>query len=191
MKRLILASASPRRVALLQQVGYEPFACPSRFVEETVVPGENPTDYVKRQALQKAREVADRQPDDCVVLAADTVVVMDDEIIGKPADASAAMAILQRLSGARHFVLTGVAIISARAEWQTCVATTVYMRPLPEALVSWYVGTGEPLDKAGAYGIQGKGALLVEKIEGCYFNVVGLPLAAIADRLAQSGVGRV
>ncbi len=188
--KLVLASASPRRVSLLRQVGYKPVACPSNFSEEPVVQGENPADYVKRQALQKAREVAARQPDASVVLAADTVVVLENEIIGKPADASEAVAILRRLSGKRHVVMTGVAIIAEHNEWQECASTAVYMRALPDSLIDWYVGTGEPLDKAGAYGIQGKGALLVEKIEGCYFNVVGLPLAIVADHLEQSGVQR-
>ena len=190
MMKLVLASASPRRVALLQQIGYEPVVCPSRFEEEKVVSGEEPSAYVKRQALHKALDVAAQQDDEAVVLGADTVVVLDNEIIGKPADQAQAAAILKRLSGKRHLVYTGVALIHRQAVWQASVATAVYMRPLSDALIDWYVCTGEPLDKAGAYGIQGRGALLVEKIDGCYFNVVGLPLMAVADHLAEIGVGR-
>ena len=190
MVQLVLASASPRRVALLRQIGYQPLVSPSSFQEDAVVAGEDPVAYVKRQALCKARDVTLRYPD-AAVLAADTVVVLDHEIIGKPLDVKTAKAVLQRLSGRRHMVYTGVAVVYKDKIYQTCGATAVYMRALSEDRIDWYVGTGEPMDKAGAYGIQGYGALLVEKIEGCYFNVVGLPLIPVADCLEQIGVGQV
>lgn len=190
MIELVLASGSPRRVALLKQIGYSPLVLPSSFQEEEVIAGEDPVAYVKRQALCKARDVAGQYPD-AAVLGADTVVVLEREIIGKPVDVKAAKMVLQRLSGRRHVVYTGIAVVYKKNIYQMCVATTVYMRSLSAERIDWYVGTGEPMDKAGAYGIQGYGALLVDKIEGCYFNVVGLPLIPVADCLEKIGVGRV
>lgn len=189
MVQLILASASPRREALLRQIGYQPLVSPSAIEEETVRESEDPAQYVARQAYYKALDVAGRYPD-AAVLGADTVVVLDQSIIGKPADVEMAKTTLRRLSGRKHLVYTGVAVFFEGRVQQFTVATDVYMRHLSEARIDWYVGTGEPMDKAGAYGIQGYGALLVEKIEGCYFNVVGLPLIPVADCLEKIGVGR-
>lgn len=189
MVQLVLASASPRREALLRQIGYSPLVWPATVEEEAVQEGEDPALYVARQAYYKAKDVAKRYPDSAV-LGADTVVVLERSIIGKPADVQAAKTTLHRLSGRKHVVYTGVAVCFNGQVQQFTIATDVYMRPLSEERIDWYAGTGEPMDKAGAYGIQGYGALLVEKIEGCYFNVVGLPLIPVADCLEKIGVGR-
>ena len=189
MVQLVLASASPRREALVRQIGYSPLVWPATVEEDAVQEGEDPVLYVARQAYYKAKDVAKRYPD-AAVLGADTVVVLERSIIGKPADVQAAKTTLHRLSGRKHVVYTGVAACFNGQVQQFTIATDVYMRPLSAERIDWYVGTGEPMDKAGAYGIQGYGALLVEKIEGCYFNVVGLPLIPVADCLEKIGVGR-
>ena len=189
MVQLVLASASPRREALLRQIGYQPIVSPATVEEEIVREGEDPAQYVARQSCHKALDVARRHPD-AAVLGADTVVVLDQSIIGKPVDVEHAKTTLRRLSGRKHLVYTGVAVFFDGQVQQFTVATDVYMRQLSETRIDWYVGTGEPMDKAGAYGIQGYGALLVEKIEGCYFNVVGLPLIPVGDCLEKIGVGR-
>ena len=142
---------------------------------------------VLHNALGKCRAVAAQVGDAVPVVAADTVVVVDDDILGKPADAQAAAAMLNRLSGRAHQVLTGVAVKFAGKELAQVCATKVFFRHLTQAEIAAYVAGGEPLDKAGAYGIQGQGALLVEKIEGCYNNVVGLPLTMLYSMLKEVG----
>ncbi len=184
--QVILASASPRRLALLEQVGVRARVCPADFAE---------TDGKAAQARQvavnnargKCRAVAAAQGEDIPVVAADTIVVVDEDILGKPADAAMAAAMLERLSGRSHKVITGVAVRYHGRELYRDCTTDVRFRRLSKREIKDYVATGEPLDKAGAYGIQGRGALLVEKIDGCYNNVVGLPLTMLYEMLEEIG----
>lgn len=183
---LYLASTSARRRELLQQIGLD-FSVLKVDVDESALPSESPQTYVQRLALAKAQAGLAQVQGDGLVLAADTTVVIDDEIIGKPEDMDHAIAIWQRLSGRKHQVLTGIAVANAQTRHALCVVTDVYFRQLSLAEMQAYWHTGEPQDKAGAYGIQGKGALFVSKIDGSYSNVVGLPLTETAQMLAQFG----
>ncbi len=187
-KPIILASNSPRRRELLQQIGLT-FTTDPAHVDERMLPGENAETYVVRVALDKAR-VASAKASTGIVIAADTVVVVDGSVLGKPVDARDAKRMLERLSGRMHQVITGLAVLDAgTGRVRTgSTATRVWFRKLTSTEISSYVSTGEPLDKAGAYGIQEKGALLVQKIEGCYFNVVGLPLSLLGEFLREFGV---
>jgi septum formation protein len=182
--RLILASASPRRQALLRNAGLDVVVRPSS-VEEVVQPGESPEDFARRAATDKALAVAAAAPPDALVLGADTVVVAGDEILGKPADAADAARMLRTLSGATHRVITGVCLVTApdRIEAVRAETTRVTFRQLDGREIADYVASGEPFDKAGAYGIQGFASKFVTGIEGCYFNVVGLPVAVVYDML--------
>ncbi|MDH3254872.1 MAG: Maf family protein, partial [Acidobacteriota bacterium] len=174
--RLILASASPRRRELLRNLGLE-FLCRPVDLDETPLTGEAAEPYVRRLARAKAETVARKGE---VVLAADTVVVRDGQLLGKPVDPDEARAMLASLSGRDHSVYTGVAIHLPPGLTRDAVCRSeVTMAPLSREEVDWYVLTGEPLDKAGAYAIQGLGALLVERIDGNYSNVVGLPLPTV------------
>lgn len=185
---ILLASASPRRAELLRQLGL-PFAVCPADVEETIPPGISPRDAVMELSRKKALAVAEKALPGQVILAADTVVVLEGRILGKPADAAEARAMLRALSGKEHFVYTGVALLRSGGEiLLDYVCTKVHMKALFEAQIAAYVKTGEPMDKAGAYGIQGRAACFVEGIDGCYFNVVGLPLAKIAAMLEQAQV---
>jgi septum formation protein len=175
MPSLWLASRSPRRAALLETLGVA-FAVLDVEVDETPIAGEVPVDYVLRLARAKAKagQVAASSP--APVLAADTTVVLSGEILGKPANDSEARHMLRRLSGVWHEVLTGVALAHATLDTRV-VSTRVQFRALNDAEIDCYVASGEPADKAGAYGIQGLGGALVTRLEGSYPNVVGLPLA--------------
>lgn len=189
MAQLILASGSPRRQELLQMLSVHFVVIPPDIDEDAVV-GETPVETVEMTAYAKARWVADRCTDG-TILAADTIVLLDTgEILGKPLGATAAADMLACLSGQGHQVVTGVAIIDAPTGRREIfhVVTRVFFRRLSTDEIRRYVATGEPLDKAGAYGIQGKGSLLVERIEGCYFNVVGLPLPRLGEVLQNFGV---
>lgn len=182
---LVLASASPRRRELLAGIGLHPEVRPAD-IDESVGPGETAEGYVGRLAGEKAQAVS--RPGE-LVLAADTVVVLDGDLLGKPRDAADAASMLRRLAGRGHTVATGVAVHdvdAGRLDVQV-VATAVRFAPLTEAEVSWYVASGEPMDKAGSYAIQGLGALFVEAIEGSYSNVVGLPLATTYRMLVAAG----
>lgn len=192
MPEIVLASASPRRAALLQQIGL-PFRVEPSALDENGAspgdPGESPETRACRLARAKAEEVAA-----CLgrglIIGADTIVICDGIIFGKPRDAADARETLLRLAGRTHQVVTGVAVVEAetgRAEVAAAV-TAVRMRAFDPVEAAAYVATGEPLDKAGAYAIQGRGALLVEQIEGDYFNVVGLPLTTLAELLQRFGV---
>jgi septum formation protein len=185
---IILASNSPRRRELLRQIGVV-FSSDAADIDERVLPGEQPDVYAVRTALEKAQAVSARTGSG-IVIAADTVVVLDGVIMGKPTDGREAERMLSMLSGKMHRVLTGLAIVDAgTGKTRTRVADTrVWFRPLTHDQITSYVGSGEPLDKAGAYGIQGKGALLIDRIEGCYFNVVGLPLSLLAEMLIDFGI---
>lgn len=181
---LILASASPRRQELLRNASFEFEVRPSSIPEEPR-PGEAPEEFVRRMAAEKALEVAAGSPEEALVLGADTVVIADHDILSKPADLEDAARMLRRLSGRSHRVLTGVCLVKAlrTIEAQGESETRVWFRPLEEAEIREYVASGEPLDKAGAYGIQGRASRFVTRIEGCYFNVVGLPVALVDQML--------
>jgi septum formation protein len=183
--RLILASQSPRRRELLAGLGIALEIRPAR-TDESVLPGEPPRAYVARVAREKARAVPG-----AVVLAADTAVVLGDEILGKPGDADDAARMLRALSGTRHEVLTAVCVRTSGAagvrEREALVATEVRFRTLSDREIAWYVGTGEPLDKAGAYALQGAGGALVDGVAGSVSGVVGLPLAESLALLADAG----
>lgn len=185
--QVILASASPRRLALLQQIGIEATVCPADFdeVSGSAVQAE---DVVLANAVGKCQAVVKIKGDSLPVIAADTVVVAEGVILGKPQDAEDAIAMLKQLSGKTHKVLTGIAVSYAGEMLAEVCETKVVFRDLTDEEIKNYVATGEPLDKAGAYGIQGKGAVLVEKIDGCYNNVVGLPLTRMQLILAKLGV---
>ena len=182
--RLVLASGSPRRHALLASAGVR-FSAEAPDIDESPLDGEEPAAYVERLAVEKAAAVTIAPHD--VVLAADTTVAVDRQILGKPVDARDARRMLLALSGRAHDVHTGVAVV-VDGRTRTAVATTrVTMAAYDDEDIDWYVGTGEPLDKAGAYAMQGAGSLLVRSISGSASNVVGLPLAVVADLLAAAG----
>ncbi len=184
--QVVLASASPRRKELLLQAGFEPLVCPSSYREEAGRGG-SPARLVLANARGKCRAVVKERGDAVPVVGADTVVVVDDEILGKPHTEAEAAAMLRLLSGRSHLVLTGVAVgYRGRLLREVCT-TKVFFRSLTKEEITSYVGSGEPMDKAGAYGIQGKGALLAERIEGCYNNVVGLPLTELYLMLKKIG----
>jgi septum formation protein len=179
---LILASASPRRRELLAQAGFI-FTVESADVDESLRDGEEPVAYVLRLAVEKAQAVFagySAVQETLVVLGADTSVVLDDEVLGKPADAADAMRMLRRLSGRTHQVLTGVAAVTREGTVSGVETTEVTFSEIPEAELAAYCATDEPLDKTGAYGIQGYAARWIPRIDGDYFNVMGLPIARTA-----------
>ena len=186
--RLVLASASPRRSALLSQIGLTFEVRPSDIVEpphniHSNIPASEVTQSL---ALLKATDVA-QHFDDALIIGADTLVSLDGKLLGKPADDADAFDMLTHLSGTSHEVVTGVALIDARTEHETVWSETtqVYFRELRSTEITAYIASGEASDKAGAYGIQGRGAAFVRRIEGCYFNVVGLPLASLVECLSN------
>lgn len=183
MAELILASASPRRRELLAQIGVK-FRCCPVDIDETPLPAEAAEAYVRRLALEKARAGLAVEPQ-AVVLGSDTSVVIDGQILGKPRDEEDAVRMLLELSGRRHQVMTAVAVVSAARQAVETVITEVEFDHLDEARCRAYWQTGEPCDKAGAYGIQGLGAVLVRRIDGSYSAVVGLPLMQTAALLRQ------
>ena len=184
-KELILASASPRRRWLLEQIGLTFQVIPSS-VDESHIVRCDPLANVQAIALRKARDIADGV-EDGIVIGADTQILADGEVLGKPEDEADAVRMLSRLSGRTHRVITGVALVDTETGYEeTWVEMTlVTFRELAEDEISAYVETGEPMGKAGAYGIQGRAAAFVERIEGCYFNVVGLPLAKLVQKLRK------
>ena len=190
-QKLILASKSPRRAEILQAVGW-PFEAVAANVDETRAPDEDAVSYVERLAQTKAATVAERVPGS-LVLGADTIVVVDGEILGQPHDAAKARRMLKLLNDKWHEVLTGVAIINDRAEADTRVlidhaVTRVRFGQMSEAEIDWYVSTHEPLDKAGAYAIQGHAALFIEEVQGDYFNIVGLPIRLVYELLNKTNL---
>jgi len=182
--RLLLASASPRRAELLRSAGFD-FDVQAASVDETPHQGEAPEAYVRRIAEAKARTALASEAHDRVVLAADTTAVVDGRILGKPDDDADAARMLRLLSGRRHEVLTGVTLASV-ATLETCVEVTgVEFAPLSDDEIAWYVASGEPSDKAGAYAVQGLASRFVTRIEGSYSNVVGLPLSLVYRMLTE------
>ena len=182
--RLILASGSPRRQELLKNAGFQFEARPSTL-PETRQEGEDAEAFVRRMARAKALDVARSCAEGSVVLGADTVVVAGDEVLGKPSGPEDAARMLRMLSGTTHRVLTGVCSVGAPDQVRqiSCEATQVTFRSLDEDEIGAYVRSGEPLDKAGAYGIQGLASKFVMRIEGCYFNVMGLPVSTVYGML--------
>lgn len=204
-RELILASESPRRAMLLSQIGLPFRVVPSRISEDADVPSD-PEQHVLVLSRRKAEDVAYRIEEAGLVLGADTIVVLDGEILGKPFAPEDAISMLSKLAGRTHQVFTGLTLVgerqgpvgeredlkcgdtrAARPALSDVVSTRVRMRAASRAEIEWYVSTGEPMDKAGAYGIQGKGALFIERIEGCFYNVVGLPLLKLIMMLRTMG----
>lgn len=188
MKKIILASTSPRRKALLEQIGLEFVIEPSNY-EESADPGLAPHELARKISLGKAEAVAARHKN-AIVIAADTFGVTDGRILGKPHTSDEARKTLAAISGKLHSVITGFSIIDCDTNktLSRSVATKVYIKRLTQTEIDVYVKSGEPMDKAGAYAIQGRGAVIVEKIEGDYYNVIGLPLNALAEALKEFGV---
>ena len=185
--KLILASQSPRRRDLLTQMGLT-FTVVTPSIDESAFADPDPTALVRTLSREKALAVAGQADPDALVVAADTVVVLDGQALGKPGDRAEAMAMLSALSGRTHHVCTGVTLCQRDRALTEAEITQVTFRALSEAEIAAYVRSGEPMDKAGAYGIQGLGALLVEGIRGDYFNVVGLPVCRLGQMLARFGV---
>ena len=183
MLHLILASASPRRVELLHNAGIA-FDVEPASIHEAPTAEEAPLQYAQRLARDKARAVRARHPD-AVVLGADTVVVVDDYLLEKPTDAEDAARMLRLLSGKTHQVITGVCLAASGFERTEAEVTQVTFTTMSESEIADYIATGEPMDKAGAYGIQGMASRWVERIEGDYFNVVGLPVARVYRMLME------
>lgn len=174
---LVLASASPRRSELLDAAGFR-FVVDPVHIDESVTPGETPTDHVRRLAREKAAAGAARHPGSTVV-GADTVVVIDDHILGKPGGNEVAREMLERLSGRVHQVFTGVAVATPSGIRDAVEVSSVWMAPLSSAEIEEYIASGEPLDKAGAYAIQGLASRFIDRIDGSYSNIVGLPVAVV------------
>ena len=182
---VILASQSPRRRELLSQIGIAHDVRPAD-IDETVWPGEEPAAHAERLACTKAHTLALQHPD-ALVIGSDTIVVIDGAILGKPADAGEAVAMLERLAGREHTVVTAVAVAHKGRTLSGVEVVTVCFRPLTRQQIAQYVATGEPMDKAGAYGIQGFGATLIERIHGDYFAVMGLPLGRLVGLIRALG----
>lgn len=183
---LVLASSSPRRREILESAGIPFVIRPPEGVDETPLNGEAPDRYVIRLAVEKA-DATSRERDE-VVLAADTSVILADEILGKPSDPADAARMLNRIQGRPHLVLTGICLAGDGFKIADLSRTTVWFSPLTPAEIDEYVESGEPMDKAGAYGIQGLASRFVERIDGCYFNVMGLPISLVYRHLTSLGV---
>lgn len=184
--RLILASASPRRATLLSQIGLTFEVYPSN-IRETIPNDDVSPEVVTQQfALMKAKDVAKRYTEG-IVIGADTLVSFENELLGKPQDGEHALQMLTRLSDNCHSVVTSVSLINLKEnrEITWSEVTKVYFRKIPKDEILYYINSGETSDKAGAYGIQGRGAAFVKRIEGCYFNVVGLPLASLVEQIVD------
>lgn len=191
MARIILASASPRRKDILEQVGISCEVIPSS-IDEDLITADSPSALVEALSKAKAEDVAAHFENDFVVIGADTVVVKDSKVLGKPSNEAEAHKMLQMLQGNRHEVFTGVTLISVSGGKGLIdtfhVRTIVDMIPMTPELITSYIQTGEPMDKAGGYGIQGRGAAYIRDIAGDFFNVVGLPIATVLSRLEHMGV---
>lgn len=188
MKKIILASQSPRRKDLLKQIGLEFKIDPSNYEEDMSLRVE-PRELAEYLSLGKAKDVAQRHKGS-VIISADTIVAVDDEVFGKPKTPERAKYMLQKLSSRAHSVITGFTIIDTETNRQISksVETKVYFKDISEEEMNAYIASGEPLDKGGGYAIQGLAALFVEKIEGDYFNIVGLPILALITELKKFGI---
>jgi septum formation protein len=188
MKRMILASASPRRKELLEKIGLK-FEVDASGCAEEFNPKLEPQEIVRQLSVRKARAVALRHRE-AIIIAADTIGVIGKKIIGKPHTTLQAVKMLSQISGKSHLVVTGFTILDTTADkiYSGTVSTVVYIKKLTVREIEAYVRTGEPLDKAGAYAIQGLGAVIVDKIEGDYYNAMGLPLSALAEALKGFGI---
>ena len=184
---IILASQSPRRRELLEHMGVE-FRVVTPDIDEHMERELPPDELVRRISAEKARAVAAQTGPDAIVIAADTVVALDGAVLGKPADELEAFKMLSTLSGCRHQVYTGLTVLRGKEMHTVSEETAVTFRELSEKEITNYIRTGEPMDKAGAYGIQGYGALLVEGIQGDYYNVMGLPVCRLGGLLKELGV---
>jgi nucleoside triphosphate pyrophosphatase len=181
---VVLASQSPRRRQLLGLLGITPEVYPAN-IDESWRTGEEPVPHAERLAREKAAVI---QRPDALVIAADTIVVLDGDILGKPSTEREAATMLRRIQGRDHMVHTAIAVVYGRRMASAVESTRVWFRPLDELTIKDYIATGEPMDKAGAYGIQGYGAVLVERIAGDYFTVMGLGLGRLVDLMAQVGL---
>ncbi|MBM7563779.1 Maf family protein [Paenibacillus sacheonensis] len=195
LRQLVLASSSPRRRELVASLDLSlPVLILPSDTDEGTPPDWQPSRIVEQLGLRKARAtaglLAPEDRDGSLVIGADTIVVLDGEVLGKPLDREDAIRTLSRLQGRRHQVFTGVACLDPHTGREITAhrKTEVVMKPLDPEVIARYADTGEPLDKAGSYGIQGRGAVLVDRIDGCYFNVVGLPLSLLADMLSEFNI---
>ena len=186
MARIVLASGSPRRQELLQRIGIRDFTVRVPHVEEWFPDGLTPQEIVCYISREKSQAVPS-EPDE-IVITADTMVFLDDKKLGKPADETEALAMLTALQGRHHTVCTGVTVRQGEKLLTRAQSTDVYFRPASETELRAYIAGGEPMDKAGAYGVQGQGALLVERIDGDFFNVMGLPVLLLSRMLADFGI---
>lgn len=186
--KIILASKSPRRKELLERMGIQDFETISPNVDESAFHGLPPEELVRRLSAEKAAAVAGKVGEDAIVIAADTVVALEGAVLGKPADELDAFKMLSALSGVRHQVYTGVTVCRGGEKQTAHEVTDVTFRELSEREIEDYISTGEPMDKAGAYGIQGYGALLIQGISGDYYNVMGLPVCRLSGMLSRFGV---
>ncbi len=183
---VILASQSPRRRELLSLIGISHAVQPAD-IDESMLPNEDPRAHCERLARQKVEVIAEREPE-ALVIGSDTIVILDGEVLGKPADEAEARATIARLSGRSHLVMTAVAVRYRGQERAAVEEVGVTFHPLSAGQIAEYVATGEPMDKAGAYGIQGYGATIVARVDGDYFAVMGLPLQRLVRLLAELGV---
>ena len=186
MARIVLASGSPRRQELLQRIGIRDFTIRVPQVEEWYPDGLTPEEIVCYISREKSQAVPSDEEE--IVITADTMVFLDDQRLGKPQDEADALRMLTALQGRRHTVCTGVTVRQGDRVLTESEATGVIFRPAEESELRAYIATGEPMDKAGSYGVQGKGALLVERLEGDFFNVMGLPVLRLSRMLAQFGI---
>lgn len=184
---IILASNSPRRRELLGLAGFE-FKVEPAFFDEESVPFMEPSEYTKLLAEQKAIEVARRSPDH-IVIGADTIVVIDDQILNKPASKAEAMKMTRMLSGRTHKVFTGfcIACLSDHIIYTDCIISEVSFRSLSDKEINWYTDTDEPYDKAGGYAVQGAGVFMIDSIKGSYTNVIGIPVSHVMSKLLELG----
>ncbi|GFR34895.1 Maf family protein [Thermobrachium celere] len=184
--KIVLASSSPRRIELLRNLNLQFDVVPSNFEENINL--SNPVELVKNFAYNKALDVESRVQKDSLIIAADTIVYKDGEVLGKPKDEIDAYRMLKLLSGQKHEVYTGLSLIYNGKVINDYECTYVYFKNLSDEEIKYYINTNEPFDKAGAYAIQGYGSIFVEKIEGCYFNVVGLPISKLYDNIKRMGI---
>ena len=188
MSQIVLASGSPRRRELLERVGVTDFTVRVPEVEEYFPEGLTPPEVVSYISREKAEAAVKLCGPEDIVITADTMVFLDDQRLGKPRDEAHALEMLTALQGRKHTVCTGVSVCRGARRLTETESTDVFFRPATEAQLRRYIATGEPMDKAGAYGVQGRGALLVERLEGDFFNVMGLPVLRLARMLENFGV---